>query len=78
MTLSGPQGMHNVSDARWTDHRHESFYEQNPAKCRESHGADLLGTALSRAAADRGGPFVLRTARARAVPAGRSRQGVLG
>jgi hypothetical protein len=45
--------MHNVNDPRWTDHEHEEFFESNPTLCKACHGANLLGTALSRTAANR-------------------------
>jgi hypothetical protein len=51
--LSGPHGMHVVNDASFTDHRHSSAYESNPAACRACHGQDLRGTVLSRTAATR-------------------------
>jgi hypothetical protein len=53
MTLGGPHGMHNVNDPRWTDHRHEGFFESNPDSCRACHGSDLRGSPLSRAATRR-------------------------
>jgi hypothetical protein len=53
MTLEGPHGMHNVGDARWTDHQHSGFYERNAARCRTCHGADYMGTVLSKTAAAR-------------------------
>lgn len=53
MTLAGPHGMHNVNDSRWTDDQHEDFFERNPSSCRACHGAQLQGTVLARAAADR-------------------------
>jgi hypothetical protein len=53
LTTGGPHNMHNVNDPRWTDGGHESFYESNPALCKACHGADLLGTPLSRTAAAR-------------------------
>lgn len=51
--LSGPHGMHVVNDASFTDHRHSSTFESNPAACRACHGQDLRGTVLSRTAATR-------------------------
>ncbi|MCQ8105720.1 IPT/TIG domain-containing protein [Methylomonas sp. SURF-2] len=54
LTLGGPHGMHNVGDTRWGDeHGHPAFYKSNPTECKACHGADLRGTALSRAGADR-------------------------
>lgn len=52
-TMNGPHGMHNVDQLNFIDDGHENFFEQNPASCRACHGSNLLGTALSRAAADR-------------------------
>ena len=58
---NGPHGMHAVSDIdpepgfaadmRWNQ-QHRSFRNQGPG-CESCHGADLKGTVLSRAAADR-------------------------
>ncbi len=53
LTTGGPHGMHNVGDARWTDHEHELFFERNPDSCRACHGVNLTGSPLSRTAADR-------------------------
>lgn len=53
LTTSGPHGLHNVNDLRWVDHQHSGFYELEADKCRACHGANLEGTVLSRAAADR-------------------------
>ncbi len=53
MTLGGPHGMHNRGDMRWTDHEHKEFFKDDPDACRSCHGADLLGTVLSAAAAAR-------------------------
>jgi hypothetical protein len=53
LTLGGPHGMHNVGDARWADGGHGEFYENNANRCRACHGANLEGTALSRAAVNR-------------------------
>lgn len=52
-TMNGPHGMHNVNQANFVDHQHANFYETNPTSCQACHGANLLGTALSRAADDR-------------------------
>jgi hypothetical protein len=52
-TLGGPHGMHVVNDAHFFDGGHESLYEHDPASCKACHGANLNGTALSRAAANR-------------------------
>jgi hypothetical protein len=53
LTTSGPHNMHNVNDPRWTDHEHEEFFERNPNLCRACHGADLLGSDLSKTATNR-------------------------
>ena len=45
--------MHPVADATWTVGGHGSLYRSDPDGCRACHGADLAGTVLSRAAADR-------------------------
>jgi hypothetical protein len=54
-TMNGPHGMHVVADQRFyfDEHGHENLYEQNPNQCKTCHGANLNGTALSRAAANR-------------------------
>jgi len=52
LTLSGPHGMHNVNDPRWTE-EHDDFYERNPSACQRCHGINLEGTRLSRTATDR-------------------------
>jgi hypothetical protein len=52
LSLSGPHGLHNVGDSRWVI-SHEIFFGRDPVSCRPCHGADLRGTVLSRAAADR-------------------------
>ncbi len=52
-TMNGPHGMHNVDQLSFIDGGHHDFYEQSHASCQACHGANLLGTALSRAAADR-------------------------
>lgn len=52
-TMNGPHGMHNVDQMNVIDGGHDDSCEQNHAGCRACHGANLLGTALSRAAADR-------------------------
>jgi hypothetical protein len=53
LTVGGPHGMHNVNDPRWTDDGHERFFEHDADNCKACHGADLLGTPLSRTAVDR-------------------------
>ena len=50
--LDGPHGMHPVNDNRW-NHQHRNFTGGQYANCRTCHGADLTGTALSAASADR-------------------------
>ncbi len=52
-TMDGPHGMHNVDQMSFIDGGHHDFYEHNPTSCQSCHGANLLGTVLSRAAADR-------------------------
>jgi hypothetical protein len=44
--------MHPVNDARWI-RSHGDFAEGQSSKCNACHGADHLGTRLSKAAADR-------------------------
>jgi len=53
LTTNGPHGLHNVNDSRWVDENHGNYFEGSSTTCRRCHGADLLGTPLSRAAADR-------------------------
>ena len=54
LSLDGPHGMHNVNDMRWVKGGHGHFYEGNQGnQCRVCHGADLLGTPLSKTSADR-------------------------
>ena len=52
-TLLGPHGMHVVDDVRFVDELHGELYEHNHSRCTVCHGANLQGTALSRAAANR-------------------------
>jgi hypothetical protein len=52
LTLSGPHGMHNVADPRWTKEHHD-LVERNLPKCAACHGKDFRGTVLSRTAAVR-------------------------
>jgi hypothetical protein len=52
LTLSGPHGMHNVNDPRWTKD-HKTLAEHNQPKCAVCHGTDYRGTVLSRTAAVR-------------------------
>jgi hypothetical protein len=49
--LDGPHGMHPVG-REWAG-GHEDFAERNLSACMTCHGADLKGTVLSRALADR-------------------------
>lgn len=51
--LNGPHGLHLVADLRWIDENHGDFYERSRDSCRVCHGANLEGSPLSRAAADR-------------------------
>ena len=53
--LEGPHGMHPITangDDRW-NFDHKSYGGSSNNNCRTCHGADLKGTVLSRAAADR-------------------------
>ncbi|MFH2000294.1 MAG: hypothetical protein ABIK28_11475, partial [Planctomycetota bacterium] len=59
LTVNGPHGMHNVNDPRWYDHKHNDYFENNENACKACHGADLLGSPLGRAAADR--TFIVET-----------------
>ena len=52
LTTSGPHGLHNVNSQAFVD-GHEHLYEGNRAACQSCHGANLQGTVLARAAADR-------------------------
>lgn len=52
-TLGGPHGMHPVGDTSFADGGHEDLAEQNTGECKSCHGADGLGTVLSRMATDR-------------------------
>jgi len=57
-TLNGPHGMHPVNDPNWIkskgDHYHEDFvYSNGQDQCAACHGADHLGTRLSRTPVDR-------------------------
>jgi len=52
-TTNGPHGLHNVASVAWYDDGHENFFKANEKACMACHGANLLGTPLSRAAADR-------------------------
>lgn len=49
-TMNGPHGMHDVDRMSFIDHRHADLFESNPASCQACHGANLLGTVLSRTA----------------------------
>ena len=52
-TMKGPHGMHNVNDTKWIV-AHGVFYMKNKkTACQPCHGADLKGSVLSAAAADR-------------------------
>jgi hypothetical protein len=51
-TVGGPHGLHNVDSLTFVrDHDH--WYESNPGGCQACHGTNLMGTVLSRAAANR-------------------------
>ena len=51
--MKGPHGMHPVGTAMWND-KHKEARQGAPADiCSSCHGADGLGTVLSRTAADR-------------------------
>jgi len=57
-TLGGPHNMHLVNDWRFWKEAHKDLAKQENGKpggglCGDCHGADHLGTVLSRAAADR-------------------------
>jgi hypothetical protein len=52
LTLDGPHGMHPVGDRGWNKD-HKEIAEKRPAACKSCHGADGLGTVLSRTAAER-------------------------
>jgi hypothetical protein len=45
-------GMHNVDSPSWVNN-HDNFYEQSHASCQVCHGANLLGTVLSKTPVDR-------------------------
>ncbi|RJR47652.1 MAG: cytochrome C [Deltaproteobacteria bacterium] len=51
-TMGGPHGLHNVDDRDWNQF-HMFFFFQDNNNCKTCHGANLEGTVLSRAAADR-------------------------
>jgi hypothetical protein len=53
VTLDGPHGMHPVGSGRFVNGGHEDFAESHLSDCKACHGASLLGTALSKAQADR-------------------------
>jgi hypothetical protein len=53
MTLGGPHGMHDVSNAWLSESAHPARYKQNPNSCKTCHGPTLRGSVLSRAAANR-------------------------
>jgi hypothetical protein len=52
LTTNGPHGLHNVNSQSFVNN-HDHLYETNPAACQACHGTNLLGTVLSRAAANR-------------------------
>ncbi len=51
-SLNGPHGMHPIGGG-FAGEGHGGLYQQNHAACQACHGADLLGTVLSRTAAER-------------------------
>lgn len=51
-SLNGPHGLHNINDPNFWNGGHENFVGNGNA-CKTCHGTDGLGTALSRAKADR-------------------------
>ncbi len=51
--MNGPHGMHNVNDPTFWNGGHEGFLGTNGANCKTCHGTDGLGTALSKAKANR-------------------------
>ncbi|MGA8832137.1 MAG: hypothetical protein WB554_11050, partial [Desulfomonilaceae bacterium] len=51
--MGGPHGMHNVNDPTFWNGGHEGFLGTNGANCKTCHGTDGLGTALSKAKANR-------------------------
>lgn len=51
-TVNGPHGMHPVGNTKWASN-HEKFAGKNGANCTTCHGADLRGSVLSKAFADR-------------------------
>jgi hypothetical protein len=53
VSMNGPHGMHNVADMRFIDDEHGDFFEQNENLCKACHGADLLGSPLSKTSKDR-------------------------
>jgi hypothetical protein len=57
-TMRGPHNMHLVDDRRFWKEAHKDLAKQENGKpggglCGDCHGADHLGTVLSRAATDR-------------------------
>ena len=51
--MKGPHGMHPVGTAMWNDKHKEALQDAPRDICSSCHGADGLGTVLSRTAADR-------------------------
>jgi len=74
LTTQGPDGLHNVGDARGALGGHGSFYASDPTGGQACHGQDLAGTVLSRAAAERvrdlGAGHVVTIAKGQAVRCG--------
>jgi hypothetical protein len=52
-TLGGPHGLHGINNASFTNGGHDGLYESNQQACIACHGAQLAGTVLSRAQANR-------------------------
>jgi len=52
VTLGGPHGMHPVGASLFLDD-HKEIAEHHLGLCRTCHGANLLGTVLSRVAVNR-------------------------
>lgn len=53
LSLSGPHGLHNINSQNWVNN-HATFYSpRQPSTCQACHGKNLLGSRLSKAAANR-------------------------
>jgi hypothetical protein len=53
ITMQGPHGMHPVGNTRFVNGGHEDYAETHLNECKACHGTNLLGTALSKAQANR-------------------------